>query len=61
MHAVMNHLKETMINPVEEKSLMSISNGKTATDKMKESLDKANSMGKEPMQHFISCRLITLE
>ena len=49
MRAVMNLLKETMINPVEEKSLMSISNGKTATDKMKEFLDKANNMGREPM------------
>ena len=37
----MNLLKETMINPVEEKSRMSILNGISPTDKLKDSLHKA--------------------
>ena len=57
----MNLLKETMINPVEEKSLLSISSGISATDKIKDSLGKACNMGKEAKEHFINCRLVTLE
>ena len=41
----MNLLKETMINRVEEKSLMSISS-------------KSYSMGKEAMEHFIYSLLV---
>ena len=47
VQVIMNLLKETMVNPVEEKSLMSISSGISPTDKIKDSLGKAYSMGKE--------------
>ena len=57
----MNLLKETMINPVEEKSLISISSGISPTDKIKDSLGKAYSMGKEAMKHFINSRLVSFE
>ena len=57
----MNLLKETMINPVEEKSLMSILNGISPTDKLKDSLHKAKNLGKEAMERFINFCLVTLE
>ena len=41
----MNLLKETMINPVEEKPLTSISSGTSPTDKIKDSLGKSYSLG----------------
>ena len=61
VQVIMNHLKETMINPVEEKSLMSISSRISPTDKIKGSLGKACSMGKEAMEHFINFRLVSYE
>ena len=60
VQAIMNLLKETMINPVEEKSLMSISSGISPTDKIKDSTGKAYSVGKEAMEHFINSRLASL-
>ena len=60
VQAIMNLLKETMVNHVEEKSLMSISSGKSATDKIKDFLDKVYHMGKEAMEHLIDCRIVTL-
>ena len=57
----MNLLKETMINPVEEKSPISISSGISPTDKIKNSLGKAYSMGKEAMKHFINSCLVSFE
>ena len=38
VQAIMNFLKETMIDPVKEKSLISISSGISPTDKIKDSL-----------------------
>lgn len=45
IQAIMNLLKETMINPVEEKPLTSISSGTSPTDKIKDSLGKSYSLG----------------
>ena len=56
----MNLLKETIINHVEEKSLMSISSGISPTDKIKDSIGKAYSVGKEAMEHLINSRLVSL-
>ena len=50
VQAVLNLLKETMINPVGEKSLMSILSGISPTEKMKDSLDKAYGIGKEAIE-----------
>ena len=61
VQAIMNLLKETMINPVKEKSLMSISSRISPTDKIKGSLGKAFSMGKKAMEHFINFRLVSYE
>ena len=61
VQAIMNLLKETMINPVKGKSLMSISSRISPTDKIKGSLGKACSMGKEAMEHFINFRLVSYE
>ena len=60
VQAIMNLLKETMINPVEEKSLTSISSGISPTDKIKDSIGKASSVGKEAMEHLINSRLVSL-
>ena len=61
VQAKMNLLKETIINLVEEKSLMSRSSGISRTDKIKDSLGKTYRMGKEAMKHFINSRLVSLE
>ena len=57
----MNLLKETMINPVEEKAPMNISSGIRPTDKIKDSLGKSYSMGKEAMERFINSLLVSHE
>ena len=57
VQAIVNFLKET----VKEKSLISISSGISPTDKIKDSLGKAYSMGKEAIEHFIYSRLVSLE
>ena len=57
----MNLLKETIINPVEEKSLLNRSSGISPTDKIKDSLGRAYRMGKEAIKRFISSRLVSLE
>lgn len=61
VQAIMNFLKETMVDPAKEKSLISISSGISPTDKIKDSLGKAYSMGKEAIEHFIYSRLVSLE
>ena len=53
VQVIMNLLKETMVNPVEEKSLMSISSGISPTDKIKDSLGKAYCTGKIPLVKHI--------
>lgn len=40
---------------------MIIFSAMSPTDKIKDPLDTAYSMGKEAMKHFISCRVVTLE
>ena len=61
VQAIVNFLKETMIDTVKEKSLISISSGISPTDKIKDSLGKAYGMGKEAIEHFIYSRLVSLE
>ena len=60
IQALMNLLKDTMINLVEEKFLMSISSRISPADKVKDSLSKAYSIRKEAMEHFINSCLASL-
>ena len=60
VQALMNLLKDTMINLVEEKFLMPISSRISPADKVKDSLSKAYSIGKEAMEHFINSCLVSL-
>ena len=55
----MNILKETIMNTVEGKSLISISSGISLIDKIRDSFKKAYSMGKEATDYFISFCLVT--
>lgn len=54
-------LKRIIITPVEEKSLMILSNGILLTDKIKDSFNKTCSRIKKAMEHSINCCLVTLE
>ena len=58
--SVMDLLTGTLVNPLEENSLMSLSSGISPSEKIQEDLHQAYSFGKNAMENFINDCLVKL-